>query len=98
MSVARVAVRWRKVATLSGTTNKRSDVFRLRGDAQKLSWKLAGGQPFAHIYVTEADSGVFSTAPDAAPETRGPGSATLRLEEGRYYLDVYSECKWTVTI
>jgi hypothetical protein len=92
-------VQWAKVATVSGAAHKKSAVFRLRGDAQKLSWKLGGkGQPFAHIYVTDADSLVFSTVPDAAPDVRGPGSTLLHLEKGRYYLDVYSESTWSVTI
>jgi hypothetical protein len=92
-------VQWAKMATVSGTAHKKSAVFRLRGDAQKLRWKLGGkGQPFAHIYVTDADSLVFSTVPDAAPDVRGPGSTLLHLEKGRYYLDVYSESTWSVTI
>jgi hypothetical protein len=92
-------VRWTKVATVSGTANKKSAKFWLRGDAQKLTWKLGGkGFHFAQIYVTEAFSGEFSTVPDAAPEVRGPGSTRLRLEEGMYYLDVYSDCTWSVAI
>ena len=90
---------WTKVATVSGTANKRSTKFWLRGDAQKLTWKLGGkGFHFAQIYVTEAFSGEFSTVPDAAPEVRGPGSTKLHLEEGMYYLDVYSDCTWSVAI
>jgi hypothetical protein len=92
-------VHWTKVASVSGTAHKKSARFWLRGDAQRLNWKLGGeGQQFAQIYVTEAFSGEFSTVPDAEADYRGPGSTRLHLEEGMYYLDVYSDCTWSVTI
>jgi hypothetical protein len=91
-------VRWTKVATVTGTAEKKSGVFRLRGGAQKLRWKLGGKAfPFAHIYVEDADSPSYADL-EAAPEYRGPGSTRLQLEKGRYFIHVFSKSTWSVTI
>ena len=73
--------------------------FWLRGDAQKLTWKLGGkGFHFAQIYVTEGVQRRVLHGPRRGPGIPGAGQRELRLDEGMYYLDVYSDCTWSVAI
>ncbi len=93
---------WTRVSTLSGTGQKQSPHFRLRGDRQKLTWTLgANSFPVALIDVVPGDEAWFDDPgdPEASPSRLGSGSKRLRVEPGEYYLYVFSQdCTWKVTM
>lgn len=91
---------WVKVAELSGTTNKRGDVFELKGGKQRITYTVAGQySPYVNIYVVpEGNSlerdGVFPEVTMASVS----GETLMYNNAGRHYLDVSGNGEWTVIV
>lgn len=89
-----------KVAELSGNANKRSDVFRLAGGKQRITYTVAGQySPTVYVYLVpegkslERDGGFPEVMATTNGETMGYESA------GNYYLDVSAVATdWTILI
>ncbi|MDV6295208.1 hypothetical protein [Rhodococcus aetherivorans] len=91
---------WVKVAELSGTTNKRGDVFELNGGKQRIVYTVAGQySPYVNIYVIpegnslERDGG-FPEVTMASVS----GETLMYKGAGRHYLDVSGNGDWTVAV
>lgn len=92
---------WRVAGTLSGSGHRKGRVFRLRGDEQKLVWKLAGSNPVALIDVIKGDIAWWEDGGgrEASPAIPGRGSTLLRLKRGEYYIYVFSTAgTWEVAV
>jgi hypothetical protein len=94
---------WVKVATFSGTSDRQTTAFRLRGGEQKLVWKLRGvsGAPPNMVGAAMGIAGVHSDQIGDAVEANGfRGSALAHAEGGQFYLQMVcgNVASWRVTI
>lgn len=93
---------WVKVIELSGSANKRSQVFELTGGQTKLSYVVKGNtMPLCSIYVMEEGTSLQESGgfPEVMIQQAGSDTTYLNKGPGRYYLDINSaNCSWTVTI
>jgi hypothetical protein len=98
---------WKKISSLSASTNRSGGYFKLTGAPAKITYRLTADSDevadfvAAYIYVMRKgtnlqDDGGF---PVAMPSKEGSGSTALHLKKGTYYLDVTSaNCSWTVAV
>lgn len=96
------AKQWTNVITLSGNSEKRSQVFELIGGQTKLSYTVSkSSMPVCTIYVLEEGTSLEKDGgfPEVSIDKAGSDSTFLTKEAGRYYLDVKAaNCNWIVTI
>ena len=97
--------RWATVLKVSGSSDKRTDVFTLHGGKTKLTYTFTDtsgiGVIVAAIFVVkEGDSLAKSGGiPEVTVSQPGRDSTFLAQGAGRYYLDVSAaNARWTVTI
>ncbi|MDI9934716.1 hypothetical protein QM806_04505 [Rhodococcus sp. IEGM 1351] len=91
---------WVKVAELSGTTNKRGDVFKINSTKQRITYTVSDQHsPFVSVYLIpegkslERDGGF----PEVMMATTS-GETLAYKSAGSYYLDVNGQDEWTVIV
>ena len=97
--------RWTKVISVSGSSDKRTDVFTLHGGKTRLTYKFTDTSGFGSIVgaiyvVAEGESLAKSGGiPEVTVSEPGSDSTFLAKDAGRYYLDISAaNARWTVTI
>jgi hypothetical protein len=97
--------RWAKVISVSGSSDKRTDVFTLHGGKTKLTYKFTDtsglGTIVGAIYVLDEGDSLAKSGgiPEVTVSQPGSDSTFLAKDAGRYYLDISAaNARWTVTI
>lgn len=93
---------WRKVISLSGSSEKRSKVFKLSGAEARMRYKLDGNNySFLAIYIVNEGESLAETGGFTEVSVDGDTEDSTRIVKpaGEYYLDVISgNGNWEVTI
>jgi|GEM_PF-2469704 len=93
---------WTKVTELSGSTDKRGELFTLTGGQARLTYSVNGDtMPVCSIYVMKAGTSLESDGgfPEVSVMENKSDSTMLVKSAGQYYLDVKAaSANWTVTI
>lgn len=96
------AKEWHKVISLSGSSEKRSKVFKLSGAEARMRYKLDGNNySFLAIYIVNEGESLAETGGFTEVSVDGDTKDSTRIVKpaGEYYLDVISgNGNWEVTI
>lgn len=94
---------WTEVITISGSTDKRSQLFELTGAEARLNWTVEGEDPFVFVAIYVLEEGTSLEREGGFSEVivgeSGSDTTFLVKEPGRYYIEVLAaNADWTVTI
>lgn len=95
------AKQWETAIELSGNTDKRSDIFELKGGKTKLTYNVSGSDMvLVTIYVLEEGSSLEEGGiPEVMVDKPGSDTTFLTKGAGRYYLDVSGVSdNWSIKI
>lgn len=89
---------WQKVVELSGSSNKRSDVFHLQGGQQRITYLVDGQYATVYFYFMPAGKTLDKDGgfPEVAAATNG--DTMSYRDAGEYYFDVSGTGNWTIQI
>lgn len=89
---------WQKVAELSGSSNKRSDVFHLQGGQQRITYLVDGQYATVYFYVMPAGKTLEKHGgfPEVTASTNG--DTMSYRDAGEYYFDVSGTGNWTIQV
>jgi len=94
--------KWRTVAKLKGSGDKRGQTFKLHGDEAKLNYSVKGDvSPIFAVYIMAEGTSLQDEGglPEAMVTENEKDTTFLVKDAGRYYIEVMSaNCNWTVTV
>ncbi|MEX1068473.1 MAG: hypothetical protein WED08_01560 [Patescibacteria group bacterium] len=94
-----IAATWHKVKSWSGTSDKKTETFEIKGEQWRITWTNKDTSGFnaniLYIYVYEPGSDF----PAETISAQGSGDTSYVYEKGTFYLDIsVANAKWTATV